>query len=112
MAWIQLQRIEQLAEIVDRSALIPQLIFKHSTRCSISSMALNRIESHGLQNSSNLECYYLDLIQFRELSNLIAQELNVIHQSPQAILLKNGKVIYNDSHGSIDNLEIEKASNS
>jgi bacillithiol system protein YtxJ len=107
MGWIQLERREQLAEIVDRSALIPQLIFKHSTRCSISSMALNRIESHGLQNSSNL-----DLIQFRELSNLIAQELNVIHQSPQAILLKNRNVVYNDSHGSIDNLEIEKASNS
>jgi bacillithiol system protein YtxJ len=112
MGWIQLERREQLEEIVDRSILIPQLIFKHSTRCSISSMALNRIESHGLQNSSNLECYFLDLIQFRELSNLIAQELNVIHQSPQAILLKNGKVVYNDSHGSIDNLEIEKASNS
>jgi bacillithiol system protein YtxJ len=112
MGWIQLQRKEQLAEIVDRSVLIPQLIFKHSTRCSISSMALNRIESHGLQNSSILECYFLDLIQFRELSNLIAQNLHVIHQSPQAILLKNGKVVYNDSHGSIDNSEIEKASNS
>lgn len=107
MGWIQLQRTEQLLEILDRSATIPQLIFKHSTRCSISSMALNRIETFGLQNSPSVECYYLDLIQFRELSNLIAQELHVIHQSPQAILLKNGKVVYNESHGSIDNSEIE-----
>jgi len=112
MEWIQLQRKEQLLEILDRSITIPQLIFKHSTRCSISSMALNRIETFSFQNSPILEFYYLDLIQFRELSNLIAQELNVIHQSPQAILLKNRNVVYNDSHGSIDNLEIEKASNS
>lgn len=84
MGWIPLQRLEQVSEIIERSSVIPQLIFKHSTRCSISSMAMNRIESFALQNNQSLECYYLDLIQFRDISNFIAIELNITHQSPQA----------------------------
>ncbi len=107
MGWIQLQRIDQLPELIEKSSLIPQLIFKHSTRCSISSMAMNRIESFGLNNNESLECYYLDLIQFRDLSNFVANELNITHQSPQAILIKNKMVIYHESHGSINCSEIE-----
>jgi bacillithiol system protein YtxJ len=108
MAWIQLQRLEQFPEILKKSSIIPQLIFKHSTRCSISSMAMNRIESFGLQNNHSLECHYLDLIQFRELSNLVVKELHIIHQSPQAILIINKTVVYHESHGLISSSDIQE----
>lgn len=76
------------------------LLFKHSTRCSISSMAFNRLKSNW--KDCEIVPYYLDLIAYRNISNTIADKLNVIHQSPQVILLKNGKVVYHASHSQIN----------
>jgi bacillithiol system protein YtxJ len=83
------------------------LVFKHSTRCSISSMALNNFEKHWKENDfKNL--YFLDLIAFREISNQIANDLNVQHQSPQAIIFNKNKIIYQASHSQIDAEEMQK----
>jgi bacillithiol system protein YtxJ len=51
---------------------------------------------------ANAEVYLLDLIAYRSVSNLIADKLSVVHQSPQALLLKDGKCIYNASHADIN----------
>lgn len=75
-------------------------IFKHSTRCAISSVAKNRLSSNW-DFSEELPIYYLDLIQYRELSNLISEKLNITHQSPQILIVKNGKCVYDNSHMSI-----------
>ncbi|AFM06024.1 bacillithiol system protein YtxJ [Bernardetia litoralis DSM 6794] len=102
MNWNKLETPETLQEIIKNSDTTPVLIFKHSTRCSISTMALSRFERQWNQEKmGNVEPYYLDLIKYKNISNLIAQELKITHESPQVLLVKNGKCIYNASHSSI-----------
>ncbi len=104
--WKEMTTEAQLAEAVELSHEKPQLIFKHSTRCSISSMAKDRLEREW--NLENVEPWYLDLIAYRNISNAIASELGVHHESPQAILLKDGAAIHDSSHNSISVSEIAK----
>lgn len=99
--WIDLNSMEQLNEIVKESQEIPVAIFKHSTRCAISSMAKSRLERNWDMGES-VKMYYLDLIRYRDISNQIAGQFNVEHQSPQIILIKNGEVVYHDSHSGIE----------
>ncbi|MDB5274046.1 MAG: hypothetical protein JWO58_2413 [Chitinophagaceae bacterium] len=109
MEWNQLSDIHQLDEIVKASASQPVLIFKHSTRCSISSTALDRLERSW--NSSEVhgtQPYYLDLIQFRDLSGAVVHKFDVEHQSPQALLIKNGSCVYHASHYDIRYPELLK----
>ena len=75
------------------------LIFKHSTRCSISSMALNRIEDNAKRKIAT--CYFLDLLKYRSISNKIEEELGVKHESPQILVIENGACTYHSSHNDI-----------
>ena len=104
MNWINLTNEEQLQQIKLNSNSKPQLIFKHSTRCSISSVAKNRLE-RSLQHDE-VDFYFLDLIQHRLISNKIAEDFKVYHESPQILLIKNGECIYDESHSGIDMEEI------
>ncbi|MFN3301284.1 MAG: bacillithiol system redox-active protein YtxJ [Sediminibacterium sp.] len=104
MNWIPLTEIAQLDNINKASFDIPQVIFKHSTRCSISSMALNRLERDTAP--TNTDFYYLDLIKYRAISNAIAEQFNVYHESPQILVIKNGECIYDESHQGISMNEI------
>ncbi len=97
MNWNKLQDNAQLAQIRQESAEQPVLIFKHSTRCSISSTALSRMERNW-SNSVGIKPYYLDLIAFRSVSGQVADEFGVDHQSPQVLLIQNGECIYDASH--------------
>ncbi|MEC5166704.1 bacillithiol system protein YtxJ [Flavobacterium sp. PL11] len=99
--WIELTDLGQLNEINAISAIKPVAIFKHSTRCSISRMALKQFENE-FNNSDKITLYFLDLIENRAISNEIANQFGVTHQSPQLILIKEGKVIYHVSHSDID----------
>ncbi len=99
--WIQLTDLGQLNEIQELSNQKPVIIFKHSTTCSISRMALKNFEREfDLQDK--IELYFLDLLNFRAISNEIASKFEVVHQSPQLLLIKNGKSVYDVSHDSID----------
>ena len=100
--WNALTEIKQLDSIVDASAEKPVVIFKHSTRCSISRMALKNFEREYDLAESEAAPYFLDLLEHRDISNEIAQKFQVIHQSPQLILIKDGKAVYNASHSEID----------
>lgn len=107
--WFQLTSSDQLNEIIEESAEKPVLIFKHSTSCSISSMAMDRlVRGWEDENSSKLKAYYLDLIAFRDSSNAVADRFNVYHQSPQVLLIKNGIAIYDASHMAISFDAIKK----
>ena len=107
MNWNKLESIEQLEEVINLSNEKPVMIFKHSTRCSISSMALSRLERVWTDaNSEKIQPYYLDLIAHREVSNKIADSLNVFHESPQVLVLKDGACIYDASHMSINQNDI------
>lgn len=99
MNWIPLQSDEDLAQIVEKSKETPQVIFKHSTRCSISSMVKNRLEKG--EQPQNIDFHYLDLIQYRTLSNKIASDFHIHHESPQVITLINGEPVFNESHSAI-----------
>ncbi|MFC5626726.1 bacillithiol system redox-active protein YtxJ [Algoriphagus winogradskyi] len=99
MNWNKLTEAGQIEEIKSLSKEKPVLIFKHSTSCSISSMSMDRL-TRKWQTSDNekVEPYYLDLIANRELSNQVAREFGVPHESPQVLLIKSGNVIYDNSH--------------
>lgn len=104
--WTLLTDLGQLNEIITLSNEKPVLIFKHSTRCSISRMALKQFENEfDLQDK--VTPYFLDLLEYRSISNEIATRFNVMHQSPQLLLIKNGIVIYQVSHDSIDAQELK-----
>ena len=103
--WVSLESKNQLEDLLESSKTTPVLFFKHSTRCSISSMALNRL-NQGLDWSLKCNFSYLDLLTFRFLSNEIADILKVEHQSPQAILIFKKVVLCAHSHGAINANEI------
>lgn len=100
--WYDLTELQQLDAIVKESAEVPVLLFKHSTRCSISRMALKGFEREYDIEEDNLKVYYLDLLAHRDISNEIASRFGVQHQSPQILLIKNGEVVYHTSHSDID----------
>lgn len=104
MNWIHLSSEEHLNELKEKSNTRPQVIFKHSTRCSISSMAKSRLERSA--QPEDLDFYYLDLIKYRNISNKISTDFSVYHESPQVLILMNGECIYDESHSGIDMGEI------
>lgn len=103
--WIPLTKTHQLDELIAQSSEKPILIFKHSTRCGISRMALRQFESAF--DSDEIVPYFLDLLAHRDISNAIALQFHVPHQSPQLLLIKDGKCLYDASHGDIDAVELK-----
>ena len=109
MNWINLHSEHQLAEIKELSRTKAQVIFKHSTRCSISSMAKSRLERD--QQPEATDFYFLDLIKFRSLSDKIAEDFVVNHESPQVLLIKNSECVYEESHSAINMADIRSQIN-
>ncbi|MEO6404003.1 MAG: bacillithiol system redox-active protein YtxJ [Ferruginibacter sp.] len=104
MTWLKLENNSTLEEIYKKSKEKPQVIFKHSTRCSISSMAKSRLERSPMDE--NIDFYYLDLIAHRDISRKIADEMDVYHESPQVLVIKDGICVYDESHSGISMSEI------
>ncbi|NQX92750.1 MAG: bacillithiol system redox-active protein YtxJ [Flavobacteriales bacterium] len=100
MKWNELKSESDLQQAVQESNNGYVLLFKHSTRCSVSFMAKKQLEMMW-QNDAGITPYYLDLIAFRSISNQIAQDFGIHHESPQAILLKDEKPVQSWSHSSI-----------
>ncbi|HSN62441.1 MAG TPA: bacillithiol system redox-active protein YtxJ [Ferruginibacter sp.] len=109
MNWIPLTDIAELAHIKEKSFQEPQVIFKHSTRCSISSMAKGRLERSEMPKG--IQFHYLDLIAHRNISGNIAETFQVEHASPQVLVIKNGECVYDESHSGISMDEIEEQAN-
>ena len=111
MNWVSLTTEEQLEEI-DRLSYNPELkgilLFKHSTRCSISSMALSRLE-RNLKASDVLPAYLLHLLDYRSVSQQVAEHYQIAHESPQVLIIKNGKCIFHASHSDINAADIQSA---
>lgn len=100
ISWLPLTEPTQLTDIVRESHEHPVLIFKHSTTCSISAAAKAKLERQWSDAAlpAGTPIYYLDLLRFRPISAQIAQELAVQHESPQLLLLQDGKCTYHASH--------------
>lgn len=100
--WNQLTELKHLEEAIETSNELPVLLFKHSTRCAISRMALKGFEQEYSIDENEAKPYFLDLLEHRDISNKIAERLGVMHQSPQLIIIKKGEAVYNASHSDID----------
>ncbi len=95
--WIPLETFEAIEQIKKRSQEIPCLIFKHSTRCNICTIAKYRLEDDWDFDPDEMEAYYLDVLLFRPVSLQIADTFQVHHESPQVLLIVNGACIYDAS---------------
>ena len=101
LPWNPLLRADQIPDLMNQSHNKPVLIFKHSTRCIISAMVLRGLEAKAEKLTELGHWYYLDLIANRDCSNKVAQDLQIVHQSPQLIILRNGVVVWDASHQAI-----------
>ena len=106
LSWTTINSIDHLNEIWQNSLEQPAIFFKHSTRCSISSMVLRNFEREWVPDTTQL--FFIDLIAHRDVSNFLESLSGVKHQSPQVIVTKNNTVIYNDSHGTIQAEKIQQ----
>lgn len=102
MNWLNLESSEDWNAALEQSKQTPIAILKHSTRCSVSFMAKKNLESRWEYSDSQVIPYYLDLIAFRSISDLISQHTGIRHESPQLILIKDGEVQFHTSHYGID----------
>jgi bacillithiol system protein YtxJ len=105
--WMYLEEVN-LDDLEKESFKKPVAIFKHSTSCGISKFVWNQFQKEFNIPNEQMDFYYLDLLAYRSISNHVAEKFNVVHQSPQLILIKNGKAVYNASHESITVEELEK----
>lgn len=109
--WHILSSQSQLDEIDHASHSRPQLIFKHSTRCSISSMAEARLNDATSQLTAGMDLHHLDLITHRDVSNAIAERYSVAHQSPQALLIVKGECVLEQDHYDVRPAELMEVAN-
>lgn len=106
--WIALNSIDQLEGIVKKSHSKPQFIFKHSTTCGISRMVINMFKSSYELSENQADLYYLDLHAYREVSNEAGYKFQVMHQSPQLLVIKNGTTVAHASHGAIAEVNVQR----
>ncbi len=106
--WHVLSEMKQLETIAEESKSTPVAIFKHSTTCGISRMVLRNFERGYVLNNEQVKLYFLDLKANRDVSNEVASRFQVIHQSPQLIVIKNGAAVFNESHHSIQAADLER----
>jgi bacillithiol system protein YtxJ len=104
--WLNLTDINQLNDLVESSVNQKVIIFKHSTRCSISIMVKDRFERNWPIELADQNVYYLDLLKFRDVSNAIANDLDVAHQSPQLLVIENKICTYFANHNEISSKEL------
>ena len=108
LSWTPLISVEEINTIREISKIQAILIFKHSTSCGISRMVMKQFESLFNEENKHLKVYYLDLLNFREVSSKLSEVFQVIHQSPQLLVIKNGISVYDESHNEITKVNLSK----
>ena len=106
--WVDLRSMDQVDVLQDTSFHHPQVIFKHSTNCGISSLVRRSFEKDPNHPTTGITYYILDLIAFRNISNTIAENYGVRHESPQVLVVKEGRVVAHASHHSIDSIDLRE----
>lgn len=108
LPWIALREPEEIKDIIAKSKSKPQLIFKHSTRCGISRMVLNQFVDLYTLGENDVDLHYLDLLNYRAVSDEVGYTFQVTHQSPQLLVIKNGSVVAHASHGAINDIDLAR----
>lgn len=101
LPWQELKSIDQLDQIAEASKTKTQAIFKHSTRCGISRMVISNFEDSFDLSENQVDLFYLDLLNHRDISSEIAAKFQVFHESPQFIIIRNGVAVHHASHSTI-----------
>ncbi len=101
LPWQEITALEQVDQIEEASKTKTQAIFKHSTRCGISRMVIRNFESSFDVEGNQIDLYYLDLLNYRDVSSEIATRFQVFHESPQFIVIRNGETVHHSSHSMI-----------
>lgn len=103
--WNALESVQDLDQLLELSREKPDslfAVFKHSTACVVSSLAKSNLEKKWKKHNHDVPIYLLDILQYRNVSNYIEEELEITHQSPQLIILKAGEVVHHASHSAIN----------
>jgi len=108
LKWKTLDSESQIEVVIRDSYHKPVVIFKHSIYCGTSAMAKGRLERDWDFAAEDMEIYFLDIINYRSLSNKVEEVFEVIHQSPQMIVVKNGEAVLNLSHRAVSVEELRK----
>jgi len=108
LPWIPLNTTAQLNYIAEKSKSKTQIVFKHSTRCGISSMVMRQFKASYALTDEDADLYYLDLLSYREVSNEVGYKFQVFHESPQILIIKNGAVVAHASHGGINTIDLQE----
>lgn len=106
LPWIHLESLGQLDELVEKSKEKAQVIYKHSMTCGISSMTL-RMFSDAYEMDTDCDLYFLTIQSHRDISNSVESQFGVRHESPQLLIIKNGKVTFHTSHGAITEVNLK-----
>lgn len=96
--WIPLNEPEQIEQVLERSKNKPQIIYKHSTRCAVSSIALFSLQGLSADTKEQADFNFLNVIDQRELSKFVSEKLQIRHESPQLLLIRDGEVEWHGSH--------------
>ena len=108
MNWKHLTSVDDLDAAIASSENSTVVLFKHSTRCSISRMALKMFEAGWDESLGEVNAHFLDLLEHRDISAAIASKLDTLHQSPQMLVLQAGRVVHHANHSSIDASDVKK----
>ena len=108
LKWIPLSSLDQLDTIKKQSKTESILIFKHSTRCGISKMVIKQFEGLFQENHQHLKVYYLDLLNYRNVSDEVGYTFQVMHQSPQLLVIKNEVSVHAVSHNDITQINLTR----
>ena len=108
LSWIPLDSVAQLDLIAKKSQSKTQLIFKHSTRCGISRMVINQFIDNYNFTENDFDLYHLDILNNREVSNEVGYTFQVIHESPQILVIRNGVVVAHASHSGINSIDLNR----
>jgi bacillithiol system protein YtxJ len=109
MNWNTIDNVSQIDLLKKESEQQTVLIFKHSTSCSISRTVLDRLERHWkAEDAPQAKPYFLDLLSHRDVSKQLVDVFGVQHESPQALIIKNGKVVYHNSHFGIEYAQLKE----
>ncbi len=107
--WTDIVSIQTIESAVEKSFSQPVIIYKHSTRCGLSSVVKSRLERSWSKEPLPVECYFLSLIQYRKLSDYLSDRFQVIHESPQILIIVGGVCIFHDSHMGVNHSAIKEA---
>lgn len=103
--WMNIKTTDQYEELIRESFKKPLIIFKHSRSCGFSAMALRKFEK-DFHTTNEINLTMVNVRVDRKISNFIAEQHQITHESPQLLFIKNGEVLYHASHSYINANEV------